>query len=142
MRVLAAILAGALATAGCNALLGGSASPSMPSLPPDITIPPSMSLPPELGAVPPELFIRAAEETAAVANVPLDQVSLVRAGQVTWPDGSLGCPEPDQFYTQALVPGYWLVLAVGEREFDFRASQAGELRLCPEGQGQPPLNDR
>jgi len=31
---------------------------------------------------------------------------------VTWPDGSLGCPQPDRAYTQALVPGWRIVIAV------------------------------
>jgi hypothetical protein len=77
-----------------------------------------------------------------VANVSVDQVTIVRAQAVTWNDGSLGCPEPDQMYTQALVPGFWLVLKAGEQEFDFRAAQSGTVRLCPAGQGQPPLEDQ
>ena len=33
-------------------------------------------------------------------------VVLTRAEQVTWPDGSLGCPEPGRSYSQALIAGF------------------------------------
>jgi hypothetical protein len=33
-------------------------------------------------------------------------------------------------YTQALVDGYWVVLAVGEQEYDYRASDTGYFFLC------------
>jgi hypothetical protein len=141
MRLVATILIAVLAAVGCNALPGASPSISAPTLPTDLTIPPSMSLPPELGEVPVELFLDAAEQAAAIAAVPVDQVSLVRAAAVTWNDGSLGCPEPGQMYTQALVPGFWLVLVAGGNEFDFRASERGEVKLCPAGQGIPPVED-
>jgi hypothetical protein len=140
MKLVATMLIAVLAAVGCNALPGASPSISAPPLPPDLTIPPSMSLPPELGQVPVELFLDAAEQAAAVASVSIDQVSVVRAAAVTWNDGSLGCPEPGQLYTQALVPGYWLVLEAGGRQFDFRADHDGPPRLCAEGQGQPPID--
>jgi hypothetical protein len=143
-------LAFIVAVLGACTQLGGPVVPSAgsPSLPTDtqrpplITIPPSMSLPTELGEVPAEIFEQAAEEAAAVANVAIDQVSIVRAERVTWSDGSLGCPEPGQMYTQALVPGFWLVLQAGDDEFDFHASERGEVKLCPRGQGVPPVEDR
>ena len=50
----------------------------------------------------------------------------VRAEQVIWSDGSLGCPEPGHMYIQVLTPGYWIQLA-GRRE---------DLRL-PIGEHRP-----
>jgi hypothetical protein len=35
-----------------------------------------------------------------------DAVVLASAEQVTWGDGSLGCPQPGRSYTQMLVPGF------------------------------------
>lgn len=146
MKKLALAAVAALAIAGCGALPGSSpgALPSdgLPTVPPDLTLPPELSIPPELGSVPPEVFAQAAEEAAAAANVAVDQVSLMRASAVTWSDSSLGCPEPDMMYTQVLTPGYWLVLSAGGQEFDFRASQSLALRLCPPGQGEPPVEDQ
>jgi len=41
-----------------------------------------------------------------------DEVSVVEYADVTWPDGSIGCPQPGMMYTQALVPGRRLLLEV------------------------------
>jgi hypothetical protein len=37
------------------------------------------------------------------------QLALVALEPVTWPDGSLGCPEPGKLFTQATVPGFRVV---------------------------------
>ena len=66
------------------------------------------------------------------------QVQLqVRAEAVTWPDGSLGCPQPGQAYTQALVPGWRLVVQGPSREAVYHASQRGQWLLCPGGPTPP-----
>lgn len=59
-----------------------------------------------------------------------DQVKLLRAESVVWPDGSLGCPQPGEFYTQAPVSGYWIEIEVGSQRYDYRATSADNLRLC------------
>lgn len=41
-----------------------------------------------------------------------DEVSVVEYADVTWPDGSIGCPQPGMMYTQALLPGRRLLLEV------------------------------
>lgn len=55
---------------------------------------------------------------------------LLRAEAVVWADGSLGCPRPDEVYTQALVPGYRVELALAGRRYDYRATESGHFRLC------------
>jgi hypothetical protein len=58
----------------------------------------------------------ATADAAERAGVAASDVTFVSFEMVTWPDGSLGCPEPDMMYTQALVEGYRIVLeADGER---------------------------
>jgi hypothetical protein len=133
---------------GCN---GGQLLPSGLPTPPDLTQPtpgatnqrttePPASLPPA-GPVPAELFAEIAAEAAALAGVPAGDLAVGRAEAVVWSDGSLGCPERDQQYTQALVDGYWVVLVAGGQEYDFRASERGEFKLCPPGQGRPPVGE-
>jgi len=78
------------------------------------------------------------KEAARVANVPPQQLMIVRAEAVVWNDGSLGCPEPGMQYTQALVNGYWVVISAAGRTYDFRLARDGSFRLCPEGRGRPP----
>ena len=56
--------------------------------------------------------------------------SVVSVDPMTWNDGSLGCPEPGQVYTQALVDGYRVVVEVDAVEYDFRVGSGSEVRLC------------
>jgi len=79
------------------------------------------------------------DEAAKLANVPRQQLVIVRAEAVVWNDGSLGCPEPGMEYTQALVNGYWVLIKAAEQTYDFRVGGGGSFRLCPEGRGHPPL---
>jgi hypothetical protein len=79
------------------------------------------------------------KEAAKRANVPPQELVIVRAEAVVWNDGSLGCPEPGMEYTQALINGYWVVIKAAAREYDFRVGGGGSFRLCPQGRGRPPL---
>lgn len=54
----------------------------------------------------------AVDEAAASAGVDPDEVEVVVAEHVTWSDGALGCPQPDEAYSQALVEGYRIELDV------------------------------
>jgi hypothetical protein len=71
----------------------------------------------------------AIEQEGASAN----DLEVLVAAQVTWNDGSLGCPEPGLMYTQALVDGYWVVFSHGNQLFDYRSSLDGEFRRCIDG---------
>jgi hypothetical protein len=83
------------------------------------------------------IFADAAER----ADVGIDSIEVVRAEAVTWPDPSLGCPQPDMAYPQVLVDGYWLVLEIDGTEYDYRGSGVGEFILCeiPPGDRFPPV---
>lgn len=72
-------------------------------------------------------------------GIPPGEFEVETAAEVTWSDGSLGCPQPGQAYTQALVDGYWVVLSHGSDIYDYRAGSDGEFRLCPGG-GDPPAS--
>jgi len=86
---------------------------------------------PVTGEVPPEILQAIRENLGKRLGIEDPQVPrLVRAQNVTWSDGSLGCPRPGQMYTQALVPGYWVVLEHEDREYDYRASERGYFILC------------
>jgi hypothetical protein len=80
------------------------------------------------------------EEASRLASVPVEQLTLVRADQITWPDGSLGCPQPGEMYTQSLVAGYWIVFRANNETFDFRVATNGSFHRCelPGAPGLPP----
>jgi hypothetical protein len=64
------------------------------------------------------------------------EVSVVSSEEVTWPDGSLGCPEPGMHYTQALVPGNRTVLEAGGKQYHYHSGGHRAPFLCE--QPQPP----
>jgi hypothetical protein len=64
---------------------------------------------------------------------------VVSAEAVTWSDGSLGCPQPDRMYTQALVRGWRIRVAAAGQELDYHASVRGAWVLCQPGRAKPPL---
>lgn len=47
------------------------------------------------------------------------EVEVVSAYLVTWPDSSLGCPEPDMSYAQVLTDGAVIELGVGETVYNY-----------------------
>jgi hypothetical protein len=87
-----------------------------------------------------EAMVQAARAHASRnAGAAPQSIQLVRAEGVTWRDGSLGCPREGRAFTQALVPGYRIVLRSGDRSWDYHASRRGGLVLCPPGQAEDPL---
>ncbi|MEK7327188.1 MAG: hypothetical protein AAB217_18240, partial [Chloroflexota bacterium] len=71
-----------------------------------------------------------ADDVQKRAGVAPESMVTLRAEAVTWDDGSLGCPQPGMFYTQALVDGYWVVLQVGDVVYDYRTSGTAYFVLC------------
>lgn len=71
--------------------------------------------------------ISLAEEETGIDR---SEIEVVLAEAVTWSDGSLGCPEEGMVYTQALVPGYRVILDIAGDELAFHAPESGEFFSC------------
>jgi hypothetical protein len=80
-------------------------------------------------------------DAATRAGVDPSQLQVVHAAAVEFNDGSLGCPEPGMAYTQAIVPGWQVILEHDGNRIDYRASGAGAFRGCADG-GEPLPGDR
>lgn len=79
----------------------------------------------------PQAFVDAVLAHASESTgSPASAFEILRAEEHEWPDGSLGCPEPDTVYPQVITPGYQLVLELDGREFDYRLDDTGFFRLC------------
>lgn len=130
-------------TASAGATPTGSAPMPNPS---DSPVP---SAAPPSGSPGKELISQPPLASATTGEVPADVMAGVRAElatlvgpaaaaratvevarAVTWPDGSLGCPRPGVSYTQALVPGYQVVLALDASRYDYRVGTHGAPVLC------------
>lgn len=68
-----------------------------------------------------------------------ERIEVLLARNVTWRDGSMGCPKPGRGYAQVLTPGVQIRLGHGKRQFDYHGPRTGEPFLCePPGVIQTP----
>ena len=91
------------------------------------------------GEVPADQVEQVVTDAASGAGVDPSDVEVVVAEAVTWPDGSIGCPQPGQAYTQALVPGFRVVVEIEGEEMSFHAAEDGEFAFCADP--QEPVDD-
>ncbi len=114
---------GATTTTGADP---GSTTTTLPPAEPTTTTIGDIEMPHEH-----EVVEAARADLARRNGVPVEDVSVVRAREVDWPDSALGCPEEGMAYTQVVVPGYQVLLQVDGRVFDYHAGSDGEVFLCP-----------
>jgi hypothetical protein len=130
-RFLATLMFATLATACAS----GEEKRATPRAPP-VRIPaPALNGQPEgqpvsTAAMPAELRRAVVADAAKRFKVAESAVVLTRAEQVTWTDGSLGCPEPGMMYTQSLVPGFRVVAKTAAGEQQYHTDTTGNLRTC------------
>jgi hypothetical protein len=127
MRFLVVAILAPLVLAACGPGPGGPGTPR----PDDVD---------RSGPVPPGLFEQILQDAASRTGLEPGQIAVASAESVTWSDGSLGCPEPGQMYTQALVPGYRVVLTADDLTLRYHAS-AQSFVLCPEDRARDPIED-
>lgn len=116
---VAALICGCVRSPGSSSVIDASMTPQ--------EAPNSMA---PIGEVPAALLEEITADAADRTGVEPDEVTILAAESVTWSDGSLGCPEPGMMYTQALVPGYRVVLEAGGTEMHFHASERGDIQFC------------
>jgi len=74
---------------------------------------------------------------------PPNEISVIDAAAVDWPDGSGGCPQPEMVYTQAVVPGYRIRIRAGKQVMNFHAARFSvAAQFCPADRVQPALTPR
>jgi hypothetical protein len=130
-----------LAAAGCTVATTESETIE-PEMTPENenTMPPSAVPPtdvPQIGApglssgeVPQGLFDSVVADMLSRSGGDRSAVQVLKSEAVEWPDGSLGCPQPGMMYTQAIVSGYHVILALGDETYDYRLSDRGSFVLC------------
>jgi hypothetical protein len=67
-------------------------------------------------------------DLADQTGLELSAIEVVSHDDVTWLDGSLGCPEPGRYYAEVLVEGYRIVLRANGADVSFHGAN-----------GQPPF---
>jgi hypothetical protein len=74
--------------------------------------------------------------TDRVTTLKVDDIRVASAVEVVWNDGSLGCPEPGMMYTQALVPGYRIILEADGKVYAYHGATGRPPRLCEAPSGR------
>ena len=90
-------------------------------------------------STPAEMIEAALVDAANRSTTPRAGIKVISEDAVTWPDGSLGCPQPGMVYTQALVPGYRIVLQAGEQTLNYHAMSRGKPVFCPASRVTAPV---
>ena len=86
-----------------------------------------------------EQIERARNDLAERLDIVAMDIEVEKAEFVTWNDGALGCPEPDMAYTQALVPGYRILLLADGQTYHYHGSRDREPFYCPAERAGKPL---
>jgi hypothetical protein len=72
----------------------------------------------------------AVADLAQRLSVDAAAITVVSSEEVTWRDGSLGCPKPGMNYTQALVDGSRIVLEHGRTRYEYHSGGTNPPFLC------------
>ncbi len=105
-----------------------SATSTLPSTPPSVPPPADDAIPDGL-ADRPEVKAALADAAGRAGIVP-GKVEIAGYSQVTWNDGSLGCPKKGESYTQMTVEGELLRLKVDQRVMEYHGRVGGPFTFC------------
>jgi hypothetical protein len=70
------------------------------------------------------------QDLASRLQVPLEAVQFVKFEAVTWPDTSMGCPQPGMEYLQVPQDGALILLQVQGRPYEYHLGGSRGLFLC------------
>ena len=79
----------------------------------------------------------ALQELANRLNIDVGEIDISLIEEREWSDGSLGCPAEGYMYTQALVPGYYILLLAGDEEYAYHTDAGNQVILCVDGAPAP-----
>ena len=105
---------------------------SPPKRIPDVLVPQSLPAgePVTLASIPRAVRRAVAADAARRFEVDRSAVVLSHAEQVTWNDGSLGCPSPGVLYPQVLVPGYRITATTPAGTLRYHTDARGNVATC------------
>ncbi len=72
----------------------------------------------------------AIKDLASRLKAPVSQIEMLRFETVTWPDSSLGCPQPDMLYSQAQVEGYCIRLRHNGKVYEYHGCEDRAPFFC------------
>jgi hypothetical protein len=76
------------------------------------------------------LVDQAVADLAMRLKVDESKIVAVSAQSMSWPDGSLGCPQPGMAYTQVMVDGVLIQLNVNGTTYSYHSGGSRAPFLC------------
>lgn len=104
----------------------GGAAPATPTA--TTAIAEEITMTPDFASNP--MVAQAIADLAARLDIAPDVIDVIRVEEVEWPDGSLGCPQPDMRYPQVLVNGSFIQLQVGDQTYHYHSGGSRPPFLC------------
>lgn len=86
----------------------------------------------------PQLETLVRQDLAQRLGVDPEAIEVVTKEAVEWPNGAMGCPAPGAVYTQAIVPGFRMVLEVEGERYEYHTDRQQRFLLCENGEPQFP----
>jgi hypothetical protein len=80
----------------------------------------------------------ALDDAARRTQRDVSTLKVASAETVTWPDASIGCPQPGMQYAQALVPGFRIRIQAAAEVLEYHAGRGGQAFYCPAGRVTEP----
>ncbi|MFN2200145.1 MAG: hypothetical protein ACK2UO_03010 [Caldilineaceae bacterium] len=74
----------------------------------------------------------AIEDLSQRLGLPADEIEVSGVETVTWPDSSMGCPQPDMMYAQMLQEGVLIQLYANDQTYSYHAGGNQPPFLCEE----------
>jgi hypothetical protein len=76
------------------------------------------------------LIAQAKSDLAAELSIGVDQIEVLEARAVVWPDASLGCSQPGMEYRQVPMDGTLILLTVDGRVYEYHSGGGRDPFLC------------
>lgn len=69
-------------------------------------------------------------DAATRSGVPQGTQRILRVEPAQWSDSGLGCPQPGEFYLQAITPGWLIEVQSGGTIFEYHTDATDRFVLC------------
>jgi hypothetical protein len=136
IRISTFIVILALALSACAPAV--TSTPELPAPEPAATA----TLPPApIGSDLTPAALAARQMLAGQLGVAAEDIKVLAVEPVEWPDGCLGLAAPDQMCTQAIVPGYRLVLEAQGQSYIFRTNEDGSNLVRENNTAEAPVEE-
>ncbi len=112
-----------------------------PPQPPPTSTPEVAVMPPPVtdvsDSIPRPLVEKVKAHLANFLGITPNEIRVVESLAVSWPDTSLGCPQPGLYYAQVITPGYRFVLEASGQRYPYHTDLGEQIILCMANPSSP-----